>query len=332
MRTSSSPPEKKPLSFFLICVTAIALSGFLIFSIFSKNKKKEPGNDAIMLSLIQQSSVLQNAMADIDSLNAIYGNTLSRNDEVDKNRMLDSLNILLTQKENNFEKLVDSLQMNASSFNKNSFDLYNRIIASYRSSLQQSIALSAIRNITTVADTSYHLDTFSLLKIQTELQAKQTEINILTNQLEASKNVANINTPQNFKKYLSQQDSMLNELLESEKQKNENLTSYNDKLKRDNLKLKDQLDKSSVNNENENLSAQQTKDQVNAQLNLEKVDCYLLRADATQIISNAKQRADLLESALSILNTLSQSSNASIQQQAKLKMAKLKSIAANNHD
>lgn len=71
---------------------------------------------------------------------------------------------------------------------------------------------------------------------------------------------------------------------------------------------------------------------LNADLYFAKIDCNLARADAQQIISNARQRKELLSESLAMLTSLSSSGDAGIQKKAKEKMIHLNHIATSLHD
>jgi len=68
---------------------------------------------------------------------------------------------------------------------------------------------------------------------------------------------------------------------------------------------------------------------LSADLNFSQVDCNLTRADAKQIISNARQRRELLNEALTILNNLTKSENPEIRKKAAEKISALNYIAKN---
>ncbi len=71
---------------------------------------------------------------------------------------------------------------------------------------------------------------------------------------------------------------------------------------------------------------------LNADLYFAKIDCNLTRADAQQIISNARQRKELLSESLTMLNMLAASGDAGTQKKAKEKILHLNHIATALHD
>ena len=72
--------------------------------------------------------------------------------------------------------------------------------------------------------------------------------------------------------------------------------------------------------------------QLNDDLRFAEVDCNLSRADARQIVYNAKQRKELLTDALSTLNELVKSPDEEVQRKAKERMNLLRNIASSVHD
>ncbi len=77
---------------------------------------------------------------------------------------------------------------------------------------------------------------------------------------------------------------------------------------------------------------QQKLEAMNADLYFARIDCNMARADAQQIISNARQRKELLIESLGMLNNLAKSSDDGVQKKAKEKIARLNRIANTLHD
>ncbi|HMC84670.1 MAG TPA: hypothetical protein VKI61_04065, partial [Chitinophagaceae bacterium] len=120
------------------------------------------------------------------------------------------------------------------------------------------------------------------------------------------------------------------------------LDKYN-RLKNDNSNLVSQLaeykkeasaqaDNANATNENKINQLQQKVLDLNADLYFTKIDCNLSRADAQQIISNARQRKELLTETLVMLSRLSCSADEGIQKKAKEKIILLNHIATTLHD
>jgi hypothetical protein len=71
---------------------------------------------------------------------------------------------------------------------------------------------------------------------------------------------------------------------------------------------------------------------MNADISFAQVDCNLDRADAQQIISNARQRKELLSNSLNTLKNLAASGDDNIQKKAKDRIMRLNRIANALHD
>ena len=84
--------------------------------------------------------------------------------------------------------------------------------------------------------------------------------------------------------------------------------------------------------ENKISGLEQQVTELNADLYFAKIDCNMARTDAQQMISNARQRKELLSESLVMLTNLSRSEDADIQRKAKEKIARLNRIASTLHD
>ena len=84
--------------------------------------------------------------------------------------------------------------------------------------------------------------------------------------------------------------------------------------------------------ENKVSSLEQKLHDMSADIAFARIDCNLDRADAEKIISNARQRRELLVQSLSQLNSLAGTGDAATQRKAKEKIARLNHIATTLHD
>ncbi len=339
MQSAYKPSIKKNNWPGIILFIAGLIAGMLIIYFFKADSgtSTHENNYDNVIKLSSQSDSLQLKFDNILGLNKKYASFLTnKNLDSTQLQVLDSLNVLITHSQIVFLETLDNLQINGSSvYDRNSFGLLQRITNGYRSALEQSDAINAIRNAFNIGNTNYSFDQNMLNNMQNELKDKQTQIVGLSSKLYINKNMKKFDSSNNYNSIIKQQDSVINVSLQAQKKKNENLISYDKKLKIENDILSNQVKSlsSSSNTQNQIITTSMiSKQDLDAQLNLAKADCYLIRADASQIISNSKQRRDLLENALQILNTLSQSNNISIKQAAQSKLSELKTIASNNHD
>ena len=71
---------------------------------------------------------------------------------------------------------------------------------------------------------------------------------------------------------------------------------------------------------------------LNTEIRLAQVDCNLSRVDATQIISNSKQRKALLSDALNTLNTLAVNGDATVKRKVLDKINRLNQVSSTFRD
>lgn len=82
----------------------------------------------------------------------------------------------------------------------------------------------------------------------------------------------------------------------------------------------------------QNAAQEHRTSELSDELRFAQVDCNLSRADARQMVYNAKQRKDLLTDALAALNDLARSQDPEVQKKARERIILLRSIASSVHD
>lgn len=328
--------KKKSPNWIIMFISGFIAGAVIIAALkYSSGKKEVLYGEDNTLHLIYQTDSLQSRFGKLQQLNENYASALSnKNLNAQKLHVLDSINVLITHSELGFLMYLDRLEKKNPGYNKNAFSLLTRIIDGYRSAIDASSSLNTIRNSFNIGNTNFSFDQDMLNSMQNELRRKEMEIVNLNNLLQVNKTYTRNSLPADYKKMIKQQDTVLNKVLVSERQKNENLKNYNTRLQQDYDRLNEELQTLRNTNAQNQIAASATvsKEELNEQVNLAKADCYLARADTKKIISNDKQRRELLQNALQILNTLSQSGNLSVRQQAQVKLTELKTIAANDHD
>ncbi len=186
------------------------------------------------------------------------------------------------------------------------------------------------------------------MQLQFDMQKKDERIALLERDLRAKENAAA--QPGQAEKtqagiaaaQLEKEKESLQKNLKEEEMRNTGLLDLTRSLKSDNEKLLAELNKSKKNNISDDASAQTARnkinslqdqiDELNAALNFASIDCNLTRADARKIISNSRQRKELLADALRSLQDLSRSGNTDVQKKAKEKLAELNQIASTVRD
>lgn len=327
--------SKKSISSSIALLLSGLLTGVILMFVINSGDRKSKEFSDNTVRLTMQTDNLLSGFTMLQQLSEDYASLLSdKSLDSIKLKELDSMNILITRKEIDFSALLDSLQSSNHGYDKSSSILFIKIIDSYRSAVSESKAIRTIRNSFNIGNTNFTFDQNTLYAMQNALHNKEVEIVQLNSKLYSNKNLATNNNKIDYNNLFKQQESVVDKVLESQKKKNENLTSYNAKLKRENDNLYNELETlrdSNIQNQIKTASTI-TKAELNEQLKLAKVDCYLLRADTRQIISNAKQRRELLQTAQQLLNSLSQSGSNSVKEEVQSKLNELKTIAANDHD
>lgn len=120
-----------------------------------------------------------------------------------------------------------------------------------------------------------------------------------------------------------------NEQLTALRQTNENLQS---RLKEADRLVTSSSDAQKNAQNTKNAALERRSEELADELRFAEVDCNLSRADARQIVYNARQRNDLLTDALTTLTQLEKSPDAEIQKKAREKLTVLRGIASSIHD
>ena len=170
--------------------------------------------------------------------------------------------------------------------------------------------------------------------MQNDLIAKNTRIEELEDELAltSSRKLNPVAVPNTMSP--KEKQSMQNEI-DNQNEMINNLSILNDKLENEIKQLKKG---STVSNAADDGSATKIAsleskiEELTADLNFAQVDCNLKRVDANQIISNSRQRRDLLTQSLVSLNTLAKANNPAIQNKAKAKIRELNTVAQNLRD
>lgn len=252
----------------------------------------------------------------------------------------DSLNKIILQQEEEFRKSIDSINHQGAALNTSDNSLFSKMIASFKSILESRKSVGSLRNAVSIGQSSFTPDEKALFKLQEELMTKTNRVITLENSLsELEKKTTNIpsqvtnNQKSKFAdsiKFVANINVLESKIATLNANINE-LKQYNDRL----LKQQSEGADNAITNEalvREKTILQQRLDFLNAELQMARVDCNLSRADATQIISTAKQRKLLLNEASSILTNLSATGNAEVKRKAQEKIARLNQVAANSRD
>ena len=340
---NSEERGKKIITFSIIILFAVGISTLLTAAFFKKDKKfnevkleetyKAGSSPVNYEGLIHNNNILSNRINSLQQLDQNYADQLSSTG--DKKR-LDSINLQIFVAEEILRGSIDSIFLNGSGPGDSSLNnLSNNMITTYQSILNNRQVVTSLRTALNVKSLS--TDDRVLLKLQDELQQKNKQLITLENSL---KNMGTEkNTPIVKNDIKDDNANGSGKKIAELENKVYLLTSSNYILKQDNEKfLKGQTDAQKSNNtgdvslKNKTAVLQQKVDVLDAELRLARVDCNLTRVDASQIISNSRQRKELLSEASGILTSLSKYEDADIKKKVHDKITKLNQVAANSRD
>ena len=335
--------RKKIITFSIIILFTAGITSILTAAFFKKDKtsndvKSEEtytagASPVNYEGLINNNNILSSRINSLQQLDQKYADHLSTSGEKIK---LDSINLQIFIAEEILRGSIDSIFLNGSGQGDSSLNyLSNNMVTTYRSILNNRQAVSSLR--TALNFKSLSTDDRVLLKLQDELQQKNKQLITLENSL---KNMSIEKNPSTVKNDVKEDNTNgSGKKIVDLENKVYMLTSTNYILKQDNENfLKGQTDvlKNNNNNDlsfkNKTAALQQKVDVLNAELRLARVDCNLTRVDAAQIISNSRQRKELLSEASGILTSLSKYEDADIKKKVHDKITKLNQVAANSRD
>ena len=288
-------------------------------------------------NLLLQDEVLHSYLSSLQNFDAEYISILSGGNVVNNTALLNvKNNILLT--EIAFNKSIDSVASAMIKYpNKVDENLFLNMISSFRLALQNRRAINNVRNMLEEKNENLNPDQKILFTIKNELVAKDTKIASLETALKLMQNSVALTAAAN-NNTTNEQFEINKKLLERDN-KITTLTTLSNTLQKQNERLNKQvIDGVKATESNEYaLKAKTTVlekkiEDLNAEIRLAQVDCNLVRADASQIISNSKQRKLLLSEAINILNGLAKTENGAMQKKIQDKITKLNQVATTYRD
>lgn len=340
--------ERKKLKygFALIYIISIVLMALIFTALWnmlgspapiaSNDKSSAPSEE---YELLKQDELLHDGLKKLQLLDDNYAMLLT--DSADR-KVLDSLNQLINNSETSFKNTLNSIerQKKTSGVLSNSVRL-DSIISSFRLALNNRRSVGYIREALLGENVNVSEDKRELLKLKMELQSKDNRILALEDQIKTpKKDIPDDNISNNLDNQ-KEIESLQADIRKAD-EKNSGLLTLNNSLTKDNNRLTSQVNELKSNTaisegqkkteRSRNDILQNKIDDLDAKLIFAKIDCNLSRADAKQIISNSRQRKDLLQESLNALNNLSHSSNLSVQKKAEEKLNQLKTIVATIRD
>lgn len=291
--------------------------------------------------IVISDALLHFRLRQLQALDAAYYALFLTDTTVPADR-LNSTSKMIADAEEAFQKTIDSINLEGEKYR--SADKENRfenMMGAFKAALQNRRSTNIIQTVLINKKNGLNTEQQNLLKWQNELLEKDNRIAELEHQLKAKTNIPAAGTTENNDD-LERRNENLRTALNVMDTKVGVLTKLTNELKQDNDRLTSQLkEQHTAKGTTENTEAtlqvrnatlQRRLEELTTELSFAKVDCNLSRADAKQIISNSRQRKDLLTEALHALNVLSKSDNIAVQQKAKEKMDQLNRLATTLRD
>lgn len=262
---------------------------------------------------------------------------------------LDSVNHAINAQENAMKKSLDSISNESTKYNAwANVVISDSITSSFKKALSNRKYIANIRSAIEGKPIDISSGDKEAMQMQFDMEKKDEIIASLEKELKSKaaisqqQQVETKAAPAANKNELQKQNESLEASLKEEEMRNTGLLDITRSLRQDNEKLITELSKvrrnnasddaSNLSSKNKFASLQEQIDDLNAELNFAKVDCSLTRADSKKIISNSRQRKELLAQALQSLQSLSRSENSAIQRRAREKISELNQIASTVRD
>lgn len=277
---------------------------------------------------IENNILLQQKLVLLQQLDADY--TAAITDTVHKGR-IDSLQTIITDEEDKFINALNEAEVEAVKFQDKSIKInFEKMLAAFRSTAESRKVLSLLRNIAAAKGATMAPGEKELINLQNDLNEKIRRIAVLETSLSRFNNVKQVPPESNENAVVLQQRiADLESNLAALNVKNSNLKQDNERLQKANTEAIKAAGSVEQVFREKNTLLQERINELNAEIQLVKVDCNLNRVDASQIISTAKQRKQLLNEASDILTALSASADVGISRKVKEKIIKLNKVAAN---
>ncbi len=326
--------EKKKLKsrFAILYVGSIILLILLAILWFHNSPKSETltnrasREDAEMFALLSQDQLLHQSLKNLDQLDISYAKLAATGAD---SITLSNLDNLINTSEKAFSDLIDSMS-NKKSFFKDQVNAErsDSILYAFISALNYRKSNSALRAAFPGNNKNLQGDTLKILQLQADVQNKTDTIDYLMSQLNF-KNHLNSFLPGELSMEPKMKPGSLPAIVKRQRDSIQILLSVYKSLIKDNTNMASQLKMKTNDADPDKINSLNNKiDDLYAELTLQKVDCNLSRVSGKDIISNARQRKDLLQESLNSLRNLAGATNPVIQRKVKDKMLQLQNIAA----
>ncbi len=349
METGSLDKRKKIVGFTLLLL-GLGFVIFLLLANFGVGVKKTgsvekavPPSTPIAApapvdfsNLIDDNSVLMARLQAVQLLDQQYADMIVQDGS---KTQLENLGTQIYAGEELLRGSIDSLALNPPLPSGHSADgLFNAILSSYKSILEDRGSIGSLRAAAHLDKINLTPEEIDMLKVQNQLKEKNDRITALENEIKKNSilpkntNTDNLNAATEDATALKNNIGLLQNQLGQLNSTNAFLKLENDKLIRQQTDFARNTGVLESNYKSKNNNLQQKVESLSAELKLAQVDCNISRADASQIISNSKQRKQLLSDASGLLTSLASTDDADLKRKVQEKIIRLNKVAANTRD
>lgn len=346
METTVVPDDRRALKlkFAGLYILTIALTVFIMWFLVPRYAPANTGpaanspenDDLHSTDLLNKAEVLTVQYQKIKQLDQNYARKII--DSVNTSE-LDSLALHTSDAEKKFIKTIDSIEIISRAYpDSKASKLLHAFVESFKDVMNDRSSVQAYKTAVLKGNADSGLQ--STLRLQDEIQARNSRIEVLESYIKLfeGRSIANVSIANNA--VINQQNTdLLRSTISAQDKKIASLTAANAALEseaRANTEALEQARKSADSNptasKNQTALFEKRINDMNTEIRLAQVDCSLSRVDATQMISNAKQRKAILADALNTLNTLGANGDVILKKKVSDKIIRLNQVASTLHD
>ena len=341
-QTNDNTVRKTGLTGYLVAGLAAIILMIAAFWGLNSIGATRPDSAPIQAKMAEERRVLTNELklhwlfGKLQKLDNQYGSLILSNAPSSQTEEL-SARILATEALLN--KTIDSMEKEADNYNVwANVVMIDSINSTFRMALDNRKYLSTLRNSMTGKQVTMNSSQKEFIDLKTELNMQNNLIASLENKLRMkTTEIGNGELFQSGKQKKASKNNPEAEIAQMEEQATQ-LLNINENLKTQNESLSAQLNglRQSGSSEDALRLAARTRmskmeeeiADLQAELNFARVDCSLSRADVKKIISNSRQRKELLADAMKTLQTLAGSGKTGVKLKARDKIRELNQIAS----
>ena len=325
-RNNIMPDNKKTVIFVVVYITSIILV-ILFFTVFNHKKPSAKINNSQVKTSVPQkqllieTDILLNNLLQLQKADEHYAALFKQSSVTPA---MDSVDTQISIEESNFKNVIDSFSQNENNYSGGDEILFKKMNEYFKQTLESRQAIGNIRYALAAGNFDLDSNQKKWLQLNSDLIAKNKRIGELEHLLQSNSNKINTQAEEAIKIV------PLKATIDKQQTENDNLKQNIKSLNATIASLQSNLSaKESSSTKTPQISSagaeeiQHLKDEIQ----LAKISCNLTRADAKQIISNSKERKELLVVALKVLTNLSQSNNPETRQQANAKLRELQRIS-----